>query len=131
MKKIIYVLLLFNVLFINVLDLNADSLESGIDAPSGWSISQDDMTCEEILGSNLTKVVHLGVTIVKVVATLATIVYGIIMFLPAVMGDDTKELYKALSKDVKMLIVLIIILLLPTLIKVIGNIFDFDLSCLM
>ena len=130
MKKVIYCLLLISLLFINITILRAAS-DTGIETPDGWRISDNDMTCEEILGSNLTKIVHLGVTIVKVVAAIATILYGIIMFLPVVMNDDPKELNKALSKAVKMIIILILILLLPTIIKVIGNIFDFDLSCLM
>ena len=129
MKKVIYYLLLISLLFINIASLSAAS-DTGIETPDGWKISDNDMTCEEILGSNLTKIVHLGVTIVKVVAAIATILYGI-MFLPVVMNDDPKELNKALNKAVKMIIILILILLLPTIIKVIGNIFDFDLSCLM
>ena len=130
MKKVIYYLLLISLLFINIASLSAAS-DTGIETPDGWKISDNDMTCEEILGSNLTKIVHLGVTIVKVVAAIATILYGIIMFLPAVMNDDPKELNQSLNNAVKMIIILILILLLPTIIKVIGNIFDFDLSCLM
>lgn len=129
MKKIIYCLLLLCLLFINALNLNAST--SGVEVPSGWSISQNDMTCEELLGTNLTKIVHLGVTIVKVVAALTTIICGIITFLPVIINDDAKELNKALGKTIKMIIILIVILLLPTIIKVIGNIFDFDLSCLL
>lgn len=130
MKRAVFYLLLISLLFINITSLNAAS-DTGVVTPDGWKISDDDMTCEELLGSNLTKIVNVGITIVEVVAALTTIVYGIILFLPAVMNDDPKELNKALSKAAKMLIILIIILLLPTLIKVIGNIFDFDLTCLM
>jgi hypothetical protein len=130
MKKVLYCLLLISLLFINITSLSAES-DTGIETPESWKISEEDMTCEEILGSNLTKIVHLGVTAVKVVGAIAAILYGIIMFLPVIMDDDPKELNKALSKAIKMLIVLILILLLPTFIKIIGNIFDFDLTCLM
>ncbi len=130
MKKVLYCLLLISFLFINITSLSAES-DTGIETPENWKISEEDMTCEELLGSNLTKIVHLCVTVVKVIGAIGAILYGIIMFLPVIMVDDPKELNKALSKAVKMLIVLILILLLPSLIKIIGNIFDFDLTCLI
>lgn len=102
-----------------------------IDVPDGWKISDEDMTCEELLGSNLTKVVNVGITAIRVVGALITIVFGILTYVPAVTGDNPELLKKANSKAIKMGIILIIILLLPTLVKIIGNIFDFDLSCLM
>lgn len=101
------------------------------DSPDGWKIFEEDMTCEELLGSNLTKVVNVGVTAVRVIGALAMIIFGITAYIPAVSGDDPEMLKKANSKAIKMGIVLIVILLLPSLVKVIGNIFDFDLTCLI
>ena len=89
------------------------------------------MTCEELLGSNLTKVVNVGITAIRVVGALITIVFGILTYVPAVTGDNPELLKKANSKAIKMGIILILIILLPSLVKIIGNIFDFDLSCLM
>lgn len=101
------------------------------DSPDGWRLSDEDMTCEELLGTNLTKVVNVAVTAVRVVGALAMIIFGIITYIPVISGDDPEMLKKANSKVIKMGIVLIVILLLPTLIKVLGNIFDFDLTCLV
>ena len=59
------------------------------------------------------------------------IIFGITAYIPAVSGDNPELLKKANSKAIKMGIILILIILLPSLVKIIGNIFDFDLSCLM
>lgn len=99
--------------------------------PDGWQISDEDMTCEELLGSNLTKIVNVGITVIRVVGALAMIIFGITAYIPAVSGDNPELLKKANSKAIKMGIILILIILLPSLVKIIGNIFDFDLSCLM
>ena len=99
--------------------------------PDGWKISDEDMTCEELLGTNLTKVVNVGITLIRVVGALAMIIFGITAYIPAVSGDNPELLKKANSKAIKMGIILILIILLPSLVKIIGNIFDFDLSCLM
>ena len=89
------------------------------------------MTCEELLGSNLTKVVNVGITLIRIVGALAMIIFGITAYIPAVSGDNPELLKKANSKAIKMGIILILIILLPSLVKIIGNIFDFDVSCLM
>lgn len=112
-------------------DLNFKSDGDSPNVPDGWDISTEDMTCEELLGSNLTKIVNVGVTAIRVIGALATIIFGIVAYIPAVSGDNPELLKKANSKAIKMGIILIIILLLPSLVKIIGNIFDFDLTCLM
>ena len=79
----------------------------------------------------MTKVVNVGITLIRIVGALAMIIFGITAYIPAVSGDNPELLKKANSKAIKMGIILILIILLPSLVKIIGNIFDFDLSCLM
>ena len=113
------------------LEFNNNNNGDSPSTPDGWQISDEDMTCEELLGSNLTKVVNVGITLIRIVGALAMIIFGITAYIPAVSGDNPELLKKANSKAIKMGIILILIILLPSLVKIIGNIFDFDLSCLM
>ncbi len=112
-------------------DLDFKSDGDSPNVPDGWNISDEEMTCEELLGSNLTKIVNVGVTAIRVIGALATIIFGIVAYIPAVSGDNPELLKKANSKAIKLGIILIFILLLPSLVKIIGNVFDFDLTCLM
>ena len=52
-----------------------------------------------------------------------------ISLIPALIAKDSEALKKAQKKCVTMAIVLVLILLLPTLLTFIGNIFGYDLTC--
>lgn len=86
--------------------------------------------CDEILGEGITKVIKICFTILKIFTVAYCIVAGMLAFIPAITGKNN-DLSKALKKLVKMLIVAVVIMLLPTFIKVIGALFGFDLSCFM
>ncbi len=124
MKKIFKILFIFICFFISyrvfATELNTTSLD----------ISSQSMTCAEILGPNLVKIVKLFVTGLRIAAAIIAIIKGMLAFIPAIVSDDASALKKATKTVIMMLIVLIIIGLFPTLIRVIGRIAGFDLSCI-
>ena len=89
------------------------------------------MTCTEILGPNLTKIVHAGVKAIQIIGAIAAIVKGMITLIPAVMAKDAEGLKKAQKTLVTMAIILLCIFLLPYLVRWIGNILGYDISCLV
>ena len=119
--KFIFIILCFFVMYkIHASDINV----TGID------ISYDQVTCEEIVGPNLIKVLHLLITVLRLAGAIIAIISGMLTFVPAVVSDDASALKKAYKKAVNLLIVLILIGIFPTLIGVIGKIAGFDTSCL-
>ena len=88
------------------------------------------MSCEELLGKNLKNVLHLFITGLRIAGAIIAIINGMLSLIPAITSDNADALKKAIKKCVMMLIVLAIIGLFPTLIRVIGLISAFDLSCL-
>ena len=124
MKKIFKLLFIFICFFVSyrvfATELNTTSLD----------ISSQSMTCAEILGPNLVKIVKLFVTGLRIAAAIIAIIKGMLGFIPAIVSDDASALKKATKTLIMMLIVLTIIGLFPTLIRVIGRIAGFDLSCI-
>jgi len=102
-------------------------------APSvpSLDIYDESMTCAEIFGPNGVKVVKLGINILRVAGAIIALVNAMLSLLPAVMSKDADALKKAGSKCVSMAIILALIFLFPTLLKIIGKMFEWDVSCLM
>lgn len=87
-------------------------------------------TCEEFLGANNVKLIKTARIAIQTVSVIITIVIGMITFIPPIMNKDNNALSKAFNKFITILIVLAVILLLPTIVKVIGLIAGFDISCI-
>ena len=104
---------------------------SGAPIVPDLDISDDDMNCADILGPNGVKVVKLGINILRVAGAIIALVNAMLSLLPAVMSKDADALKKAGSKCVSMAIILALIFLFPTLLKIIGKMFEWDVSCLM
>ena len=100
-------------------------------SPGGFEIGGRAMTCEELMGKNLTKIFKFFISTVRIVGAIVAIVVGMLNFLPAVTIKDAGELKKAAKKTVWLLVILAIILLLPSLARTIGKLFEFDISCLV
>ncbi|NLC48053.1 MAG: hypothetical protein GX758_01655 [Tenericutes bacterium] len=88
-------------------------------------------TCENLLGRNLTKVVKSITLILRIAGAIIATVNGMIALIPAVVSKDQDALKKATKKCVNMGIVLVLILLLPSLLVLIGNLFSYDISCIV
>ena len=96
---------------------------------TGPGIDPKDLTCEEMLGKNLTKILKFALEVLSIAGAIIAIVNSMISLIPALIAKDAEALKKAQSKCITMAIVLVLILLLPTLLTFIGNIFGYDLTC--
>lgn len=128
-KKVIVTIILLVFMFGFTMIVGAEET-SDIAAPT-MNFTDKTMTCTEILGKNLTKIVHFAISTLRIVAAIVAIVNGIIIMIPPVIDKDYGSLNKALRKLVSMLIILAIILVFPSLVRVIGKLFEFDISCIL
>ena len=101
-----------------------------IEIPEG-PIKENTMKCEELIGENLHKIVKLIITLLRIVGAIIAIVNGMITLIPAVISKDAEALKSAEKKCITMAIVLVLIILLPTLLIFLSNIFGYDLSCIV
>lgn len=120
-KKIFKVLFIF-ILFIPIFVFAEPTLD-------GPGISQNVLNCKEFLGNNLIKILSFVIDTLRVGASIIAIVNAMIILLPAVIAKDADALKKSQKKLVTLAIVLVLIILLPTLLIAIGNLFGYDLSC--
>ena len=147
MMKKIY-LILFSILLLNIFicTVNASRVESVTDSinilattnnnnnnsnNSGTlELSNEHMTCEQLLGKNLVKVLHLIINAIRIGAAIASIIIMMLALIPPIMSGDAGAMKKATTKCVNTVIVLIIIEFIPLIAGVVGKIAGFDLSCL-
>lgn len=89
----------------------------------------DDLNCEEIAGQNVIYFLGFAYLIFKIAAPILFIILSMIDFMKATAtGEDA--LKKAISKLAMRAIVVVLIFLLPTLIKIIGNLTGLDTTCI-
>lgn len=86
-------------------------------------------SCSEILGSNLTKVVKAGITIIQIAGAIIALVKGMMTLIPPILAKDADALKKAGKTLVTMAIILVAIFLFRPLLRFIGNVAGFDASC--
>jgi hypothetical protein len=82
------------------------------------------------LGKNLTKIVHAFITVIQIIAAIIAIVKGMITLIPPIVAKDADALKKATKVLMDLAIVLIIVLLFRPIIRLMGNILEFDISCI-
>ena len=87
--------------------------------------------CSDILGSNLTAVVKAGITIIQIIGAIIAIVKGMMTLIPPILAKDADALKKASKTLVSMAIILVVIFLFRPLLRFLGNILDFDISCII
>lgn len=126
MKKLFKTTLVIAIIFtFGIITVYADTPDNTLD------ISTQSMNCKELLGNNLTLVLNAAIKLIRIVgAALATLLASVTLF-KAIGSDNKDALKKAGNTCVKMGIVLIVIGLFPTLIRFIGNLFEFDISCIL
>lgn len=100
-----------------------------VEAPD-FDISEEPMTCDQILGPKMTPLISGAITAVQIVCAIIAIVNAMIKLIPAVMSKDADALKTAQKKCITMAIVLAIVCILRPIIRLIGMIFGFDFSCL-
>ena len=101
------------------------------DAPDDPNLHfrEDPKTCAELVGPNAVKLIKFAIRTIRILAAIAAIVIGMTKFIPAIMAKDAGELKKVAKSVVMMLIVLVLILLIPTLARIIGDLFEYDTTC--
>ena len=109
-------------------DGTGGSVSTGPSVPD-ISIIDKPMTCEEILGEGA-KLIKLGVNVLRIAGVIIALINGMMAFIPAVSSGDKGQLNAAFKKCINMAIILILIVLIPELINVIGNLFGWDTSCI-
>ena len=125
MKKIFKILFIF-LCFFFIYKVNASEF-----AVNGTlDLASEKMTCAELLGPNLVKVLKLFITIIRIAGAIIAIITGMLAFVPAVISDDAYAIKKASKKAIIIMVILIAIGIFPTLVGVVGRIAGFDLSCL-
>ncbi len=87
--------------------------------------------CVDILGQNMTKIVHGLITVMRIFGAIVAIVHGMILLIPAVVAKDAEAFKKATSKCVKLLIVLAAIGIFPAIVRLIGTLLGYDVSCVV
>ena len=95
--------------------------------PTG-TISEEVMSCESLLGPNLTKIVKKCFGLLRIIGMIIALVNASLAVVPAVSNPD--KINDAKKKCVSMAIVLVIIGVFPTILVVLGNIFGYDLTCI-
>ena len=96
-----------------------------------YEIKPNTLTCEELIGENMYKIVHFIITTLRIIGAIIAIVNGMISLIPALVAKDGDSLKAAQKKCINMAIVLVLIILLPTLLTFIGKMFNYDLSCIV
>ncbi len=127
MKKLIHILLvIFFVFFVCSSIVYADSVDI-----NSFNFSNEARSCKEILGPNLTAVVHAGIRAIQIIGAIAAIVKGMMVLLPAIIAKDADGLKKASKILVTMAIILVVIFLFVPLARFIGKLAGFDISCIL
>ena len=97
---------------------------------NGLELSSEHMTCEQLLGKNLVKVLHVVINAIRIGAAIGAVIIMMTALIPPIMSGDAGDMKKATKKCVSTAIVLVIIEFIPLIAGVVGKIAGFDLSCL-
>lgn len=136
MKKYVFLIIL---LFFGILNVEAKTIDikvedtmyvaSNISLPE-FGFGEAGMTCSEIVGVNLSKILKLFINAIQIGGAIIALVNGILIIMPVIINKDSGALNKAISKCIKMGIVLLVIGVFPTLVSVVGKLFGYDLTCI-
>lgn len=135
MKKIVIIMLMIISIFAFTYEINASTNMLGtistleVEAPE-FDIAGGSMSCSQLMGSNLLLVIKFSINAIRIIGVIAATVMGMTTFFKALNKGDAGELNKALRKCVWLGMALIVVVMFPTLLKVIGKLFGFDISCL-
>lgn len=111
-------------------DGSNDNAGGTLTAPD-FDISEEPMTCEELLGS-AKHLIRLFIVAVRIAAVIIAIVISMLNFIPPIMnGNPDGELQKALKKTAKLYFILVIVVGFPNILNIIGQLFELDLSCVI
>ena len=126
-KKILKILLIITLML--PITIYAEEITNSSEATLPIISFGESMTCAELLGPTLTKVLKIAISALRIFAVIYAIVSGMLHLLPAIYSSDAHALNKQTIIIVKMLVILVLVILLPTIVEFIGELFGYDLSC--
>lgn len=134
-KKMLVLFLIVFIAFVGVMKIEAKAVDSMTILTEGSGLTGQGFgtagqTCEEILKPNLAKLIKLGINVLRIAGAIIAIIKGMTLLIPPIMNGDAKAIQVAGRKCVKLGIILLIIGVFPTIIRFIGVIFKYDLSCI-
>lgn len=136
MKRVFTLLMIFISLFMFIDVIDASEI-SFIDSVSVLEVEEPEfdfyggsMNCSELLGTGLTKILNFVIDAIRIIGVIVSLIMAMISLIPAVTKGDQGELNKAIRKCIWIAVVLFIIALFPLLVRVVGNLFEFDTSCI-
>lgn len=103
-----------------------------VPAPGGGSFGKS-ANCLAIMGGSdgaAYKIINGAVNIIRILAPIVAIVNAMIVLMPAITAKDETGLKTATKKCVIIGVVLLIIEVFPYVVRLIGAVFGFDLSCI-
>lgn len=106
-----------------------EKYEFNADLP-GQGFGEGGESCEAIVGPNIAKLIKMSLNILRIIGAIIAIVNGMMTLIPAVVNKDPEALKKAGNKCVKIAAILLVIGVFPSILRVIGKIFGYDLSCI-
>lgn len=115
---------------VNVLTTVNNNNNNNNSNSQGLELSSEHMTCEQLLGKNLVKVLHVVINAIRIGAAIGAVIIMMTALIPPIMSGDAGDMKKATKKCVSTAIVLVIIEFIPLIAGVVGKIAGFDLSCL-
>ena len=86
--------------------------------------------CKKVFGDAGYKIINGLIRLLRILAPIVAILIAMITLIPAVTAKDESKVKAATKKCVTIGIVLLIIEVIPYLIRLVGVILDFDLSCI-
>ena len=109
----------------NILATTTNTTVTGMDIPA------EHMSCRDLLGDNLRKVLHLFINAVRIFGAIAAIITAMLALVPAIASDDAGALKKATRKCIYIFVILVFIGIFPTIVGIIGKLAGLDLTCLV
>ena len=113
---------------VNVLTTVNNNNNNNNSNSNGLELSSEHMTCEQLLGKNLVKVLHVVINAIRIGAAIGAVIIMMTALIPPIMSGDAGDMKKATKKCVSTAIVLVIIEFIPLIAGVVGKIAGFDLS---
>ena len=118
--------------YLNVLAAEAvDDGAGGSKKNGNVELSTEEKTCAELLGKNMTSLIHAGITIFQIVAAIIALLRGMTLLIPAVIAKDSNSIKAAESQLIVLGIVLAVAIIFKPLVRLLGNLLEWDISCIM
>ncbi len=97
----------------------------------GMNLYDGYMTCKQILGDTLSQVVKGGITVIQIAAAIIAIIKGMTLLIPPIVNKDADKLKEATGKLVVLGILLVVIIIFRPIVRLLGTIFGFDVTCII